>query len=134
MGAKNVENVHNVTKTPNAKKVSKVTELAIRRSVRINSSGNLRVSPIVEHVNLVENEPEGVNSSPLMKENDSEREPQAQQANTPEMNGRSLEEKVDYLIRTADELKSKVAFHSLYLLFSIYIYICVCMLMNEVTF
>ncbi|KAL8522930.1 hypothetical protein ACS0TY_013037 [Phlomoides rotata] len=125
MGAMNVGNGNNAKKTPDVtplKKDSKVImDVALRRSVRIKSSGlpsgNLKSHPIVEHVNLVEKEQgeapysQQVDTSPLMKEKGSEIEPLAQQASTPEMNEGSLEEKVDYLVRTADEFKSKFVRH-----------------------
>lgn len=115
----NVANGNNVKKTA-SKQDLKVMEVRVRRSGRISSSGLLsgtrKACPIVQHVNLVENGKEEaplseqVTTSPGVKEKDSEVEPQAQQASTPEMNEISVEEKVDYLIRTVDEFKLKVAF------------------------
>lgn len=81
-------------------KDSRLGSLVVRRSNRIKSlappTDSMGVQPVVEHVNLVEDE--------------KEQEPEIQQVRVPpEVNGRNLEEKVDYLVRAADELKSKVA-------------------------
>ncbi|KAL8513576.1 hypothetical protein ACS0TY_012883 [Phlomoides rotata] len=95
MGAKNVGNGNNV------KKDSEIKDMVVRRSVRINNRAGSglppKSRPIVEHASLVENE--AAYSQQV--------EPQPQQEITPKMNEVSLKEKVDYVVGTADEFKSK---------------------------
>lgn len=98
MKALNVKNhVQQICNGVKHDKNSRLGSLAVRRSNRIKSlapTDCIEVEPVVEHVSLVEDE--------------KEQEPEIQQV-PPEVNGRNLEEKVDYLVRTADEFKSKVA-------------------------
>ncbi|KAI3460876.1 hypothetical protein Pfo_017539 [Paulownia fortunei] len=117
----NVENnvQPNSNGSPAKNKNSGVTNVVIRRSGRLKSSvlpvQSRGVKPVVEHVNLDENEKEEVPHSqqvstlPVLREKNLEGEPQVQQISTlPDVNERNLEEKVDYLVQAVDEFKSKV--------------------------
>ncbi|KAH6799656.1 hypothetical protein C2S51_036140 [Perilla frutescens var. frutescens] len=95
-----VEKLHSLAVYSNALEAINVENHAvIRRSNRIKSlrspTCSLGVEPVVEHLTLVEE----------VKDQELEVE---QVNNPPEVDGRSLEEKVDYLITVADDFESKV--------------------------
>ncbi|KAK6120086.1 hypothetical protein DH2020_046216 [Rehmannia glutinosa] len=94
---------------------STITNMVVRRSGRLKSpvlpARRRGAKPIVEHVNLDENEnQEAPHSEKVNIVNGKNlEEPQVQQVSTlGDLNERSLIEKVNYLVRAVDEFKPKV--------------------------
>ncbi|PIN06403.1 hypothetical protein CDL12_21052 [Handroanthus impetiginosus] len=119
MSAMEVMNVENKVQANSNGLPPKTKTVVARRSVRLrNLALPTRipvVNPILEQVNIVENEKEEalnsqqVSTFPVVSEKNMEREPQAEQANTvPNVNERNLEEKIDYLVQAIEEFKTKV--------------------------
>ncbi|KAK6135044.1 hypothetical protein DH2020_031222 [Rehmannia glutinosa] len=103
---------------PAKKKNSTDTNMVVRRSGRLKSpvlpARRRGAKPVVEHVNLDENENQEAPHSEkvnIVNEKNLE-EPQVQQVSTlGDLNERSLIEKVNYLVRAVDEFKPKVAIY-----------------------
>lgn len=109
MEAVNVENNgHQISNGAKREKKSRAGSVVVRRSTRMKNQASpthiLDVEPAVEHVNLVDERVD-------LLEVEKEQEPEVPQGSgPPEPNGRSLEEKVDYLVAAAaDYFNSKVA-------------------------
>ncbi|XP_059625863.1 uncharacterized protein LOC132268946 [Cornus florida] len=85
---------------PTKKKASKNQKAIVRRSERLHNiiphARNQEIEPVIEEINLVESEKE---DEPNVEQNSSE----------PLPHERDLEEKIDYLVETMEELKSKAA-------------------------